>query len=112
MNLNRIAAAIAACSAFLSGTASAGLQPGETPDIEIFLSGATAQDGNVGLLFQDLSLQVQGGEVVGLLGPNGAGKTTSFYMLVGLVRADAGNIYLDDLCITHHPMHRLSLIHI
>jgi len=53
-----------------------------------------------------VSLQVDTGEVVGLLGPNGAGKTTSFYMLVGLVNADAGDIYLDDVCITHHPMHR------
>lgn len=53
-----------------------------------------------------VSLQVNTGEVVGLLGPNGAGKTTSFYMLVGLVRADAGDIYLDDLSITHYPMHR------
>ncbi len=53
-----------------------------------------------------VSFKVNTGEVVGLLGPNGAGKTTSFYMLVGLVKADAGEIYLDDLRITHHPMHR------
>ena len=53
-----------------------------------------------------VSLSVNTGEVVGLLGPNGAGKTTSFYMLVGLVQADAGNIYLDQQDITHHPMHR------
>lgn len=53
-----------------------------------------------------VSLQVNTGEVVGLLGPNGAGKTTSFYMLVGLVQADKGEIFLDDLRITHHPMHR------
>lgn len=53
-----------------------------------------------------VSLQVNTGEVVGLLGPNGAGKTTSFYMLVGLVRADSGEIFLDDQRITHHPMHR------
>jgi lipopolysaccharide export system ATP-binding protein len=43
---------------------------------------------------------------VGLLGPNGAGKTTSFYMLVGLIKADQGEIFLDEKCITHHPMHR------
>lgn len=53
-----------------------------------------------------VSLQVNTGEVVGLLGPNGAGKTTSFYMLVGLVQADKGEIFMDDLRITHHPMHR------
>lgn len=53
-----------------------------------------------------VSLNVNTGEVVGLLGPNGAGKTTSFYMLVGLVKADAGDIFLDDQRITHHPMHR------
>lgn len=53
-----------------------------------------------------VSLNVNTGEVVGLLGPNGAGKTTSFYMLVGLVKVDAGEIYLDDQCITHYPMHR------
>jgi len=53
-----------------------------------------------------VSLNVNTGEVVGLLGPNGAGKTTSFYMLVGLVKADAGQIYLDEQRITHHPMHR------
>ncbi|MCK9607370.1 MAG: LPS export ABC transporter ATP-binding protein [Methylomonas sp.] len=53
-----------------------------------------------------VSLLVNTSEVVGLLGPNGAGKTTSFYMLVGLIKADAGEIYLDDQAITHHPMHR------
>jgi lipopolysaccharide export system ATP-binding protein len=55
---------------------------------------------------EDLSLHVESGEVVGLLGPNGAGKTTSFYMIVGLVSADAGSITLDDQDITGLPMHR------
>jgi lipopolysaccharide export system ATP-binding protein len=55
---------------------------------------------------EDLSLQVQAGEIVGLLGPNGAGKTTSFYMIVGLVSADAGRIVLNDVDITQQPMHR------
>lgn len=52
-----------------------------------------------------VDLAVAAGEVVGLLGPNGAGKTTSFYMIVGLVPADAGRIRLDDLDITRLPMH-------
>ncbi len=55
---------------------------------------------------KDVSLSVNSGEVVGLLGPNGAGKTTSFYMIVGLVRADAGDITLDGQPIQHLPIHR------
>ena len=55
---------------------------------------------------QDVSLSVRSGEVVGLLGPNGAGKTTSFYMIVGLVAADGGEIFVDDQDITHLPIHR------
>jgi lipopolysaccharide export system ATP-binding protein len=54
----------------------------------------------------DLSLQVKAGEVVGLLGPNGAGKTTAFYMISGLVQADAGTVLLDDADVTSLPMHR------
>jgi len=52
-----------------------------------------------------VSLDISSGEVVGLLGPNGAGKTTSFYMVVGLIAADAGRITLDDTDITSLPMH-------
>lgn len=52
-----------------------------------------------------VSLEVNSGEVVGLLGPNGAGKTTSFYMIVGLVGCDKGQLYLDDHDITALPMH-------
>ncbi len=54
----------------------------------------------------DVSLHVDNGEVVGLLGPNGAGKTTSFYMLVGLIKANAGEIYFDEMNVTHYPMHQ------
>jgi len=54
----------------------------------------------------DVSLEVSSGEVVGLLGPNGAGKTTCFYMIVGLVPADAGAIHLDSMELTHLPIHR------
>jgi lipopolysaccharide export system ATP-binding protein len=58
------------------------------------------------VVVQDLSLQVESGEIVGLLGPNGAGKTTSFYMIVGLVSADSGTISLNDADITGMPMHK------
>ncbi len=57
---------------------------------------------------KDVSLDVAKGEVVGLLGPNGAGKTTSFYMIVGLVRADAGEISIDGKSVAHMPIHRRS----
>ena len=53
----------------------------------------------------DVGFEVGGGEVVGLLGPNGAGKTTCFYMIVGLVRVDGGDIALDDAMLTHLPIH-------
>ncbi|WP_305016959.1 ATP-binding cassette domain-containing protein [Mycobacterium tuberculosis] len=53
---------------------------------------------------KDVSLTVRKGEVVGLLGPNGAGKTTSFYMIVGLVRASAGEINIDDERVEHMPI--------
>ena len=55
---------------------------------------------------KDVSLEVNQGQVVGLLGPNGAGKTTSFYMIVGLVRADGGHIHLDGQAIERLPMHK------
>ncbi len=55
---------------------------------------------------QDVSLSVNSGEVVGLLGPNGAGKTTSFYMIVGLVAADAGRIEIDGESISSMPIHK------
>jgi lipopolysaccharide export system ATP-binding protein len=58
------------------------------------------------MVVQDVSLSVDGGEVVGLLGPNGAGKTTSFYMIVGLIRADAGRIQIDGKPITSLPIHQ------
>ncbi|MEK0433886.1 MAG: export transporter ATP-binding protein [Pseudomonadota bacterium] len=54
----------------------------------------------------DVSVHVNKGEVVGLLGPNGAGKTTSFYMIVGLVRADGGTITIDGVAVEHLPIHR------
>jgi lipopolysaccharide export system ATP-binding protein len=55
---------------------------------------------------KDVSLTVRKGEVVGLLGPNGAGKTTSFYMIVGLLRASAGDILIDGQHVEHMPIHQ------
>lgn len=52
-----------------------------------------------------VGLRLESGEVVGLLGPNGAGKTTTFYMIIGLIRPDAGRIFLDAEEITDYPMH-------
>jgi lipopolysaccharide export system ATP-binding protein len=55
---------------------------------------------------KEVSLDVSSGEIVGLLGPNGAGKTTCFYMMVGLVALDGGDLFLDDQTLTHTPIHR------
>jgi len=54
---------------------------------------------------RDVSLRIESGQIVGLLGPNGAGKTTTFYMVVGLVRADQGQVLIDELDVSHQPMH-------
>lgn len=54
----------------------------------------------------DISFEVNKGEVVGLLGPNGAGKTTTFYMVVGLIRPDGGKIYIDDTDLTQMTMNK------
>ena len=55
---------------------------------------------------KDVSLDVSSGEVVGLLGPNGAGKTTCFYMMVGLVALDRGDLFLDEKALPPTPIHR------
>lgn len=54
----------------------------------------------------DVSVSVKQGEVVGLLGPNGAGKTTTFYMIVGMIKPNVGNVYLDSAEITQEPMYK------
>jgi len=55
---------------------------------------------------KNLTISLESGEVVGLLGPNGAGKTTAFYMIVGLIKCDSGNIVLDQRDITRLPVHK------
>ena len=64
-----------------------------------------AKNYNKRWVVKDVSLTMKSGEIVGLLGPNGAGKTTSFYMVVGLVRMDKGEIHLDDLNLSDLAMH-------
>lgn len=58
------------------------------------------------VVVNDVSIEVSQGEIVGLLGPNGAGKTTTFYMVVGLIRPNSGQIFLDDRDITSLPMYK------
>ena len=57
------------------------------------------------IVVKNVSLKISSGQIVGLLGPNGAGKTTTFYMIVGLIAADHGNIFLDQKNLTKTPIH-------
>jgi len=60
-------------------------------------------------ILNGISLEVKSGEIVGLLGPNGAGKTTTFYTVCGLVQPTSGEVYFDDVNITHLPLHKRAL---
>ncbi|OUR71422.1 LPS export ABC transporter ATP-binding protein [Arcobacter sp. 31_11_sub10_T18] len=60
-------------------------------------------------ILNGISLEVNSGEIVGLLGPNGAGKTTTFYTVCGLVQPTSGEVYFDDVNITHLPLHKRAL---
>ena len=87
----------------------AGLEHGAAPAQARSLT-ATGLEKSYGArkVVKNVHVSVQAGEVVGLLGPNGAGKTTSFYMIVGLVRADAGEITIDGQRVERLPIHRRS----
>ena len=89
-------------------SAGAGASPSPQPDGPVIRLEARHLKKSYGSrkVVKDVSLSVDKGEVVGLLGPNGAGKTTSFYMIVGLVRADGGQILLDGQSIENQPIHR------
>ena len=82
--------------------------PPETAPVSRLVASGLQKSYGSRKVVKDVSLTVQKGEVVGLLGPNGAGKTTSFYMIVGLVRADAGEITIDGESIEHMPIHKRS----
>jgi len=86
-------------------TLRAAVAPHDVPVSRLVAAGLRKSYGSRKVV-QDVSLAVQSGEVVGLLGPNGAGKTTSFYIIVGLVRADAGEITIDGNSVEHMPIHR------
>ena len=73
--------------------------------MEVMMARGLKKTYNGRTVVQNVGLEVKQGEVVGLLGPNGAGKTTSFYMIVGLVKADEGEIRLSDTDVTMMPLH-------
>ncbi|MFH7041940.1 LPS export ABC transporter ATP-binding protein [Paucibacter sp. JuS9] len=89
----------------MSGIDSAAAAPGRPSRLE---ADGLQKTYGVRRVVKNVHLAVDSGEVVGLLGPNGAGKTTSFYMIVGLVRADAGEIRLDGEALERLPIHRRS----
>ena len=88
-------------------SAIASLPPNTTVASRLEASGLQKRYG-ARTVVKDVHLAVAAGEVVGLLGPNGAGKTTTFYMMVGLLRADAGEITIDGASVEHRPIHQRS----
>jgi len=91
--------------------ADASLSPSATVNIVSELSAAHLQKKYKSrTVVKDVSLEVKSGEVVGLLGPNGAGKTTCFYMIVGLVPVDKGEILLDGQSVSRMPIHRRAAL--
>ena len=76
----------------------------ETSEKGVIRAQALAKHYDAKVAVQDVSLYLQGGEIVGLLGPNGAGKTTTFYMVVGLIPATHGRVFLDGRNVTAMPM--------
>ena len=76
----------------------------ETSEKGVIRAQALAKHYDAKVAVQDVSLTLQAGEIVGLLGPNGAGKTTTFYMVVGLIPATHGRVYLDGRNVTAMPM--------
>lgn len=73
--------------------------------MELFTEGIVKKYGKRTVV-KGVNIKVRQGEIVGLLGPNGAGKTTSFYMIVGLIKPNAGKVFLDELNITNLPMYK------
>jgi lipopolysaccharide export system ATP-binding protein len=107
MNAPPAPAAAAALSASVGAGAGAVATASATADSRLEASGLRKSYGTRTVV-KNVHLAVGAGEVVGLLGPNGAGKTTTFYMVVGLVRCDAGEIRIDGVSVEHKPIHQRS----
>jgi len=82
------------------------LEPNKTPSMQQLVAKDLVKRYKTRTVVNKVSLEVKQGEIVGLLGPNGAGKTTTFYMIVGLIRPNGGQIFLNDLDITRQPMYK------
>ena len=83
------------------------VQPGKNNKMKLYTTDLVKRY-KTRTVVNEVSVEVEQGEIVGLLGPNGAGKTTTFYMIVGLIRPNGGNIFLDNTNITDFPMYRRS----